>query len=101
MTIVATRSGKVEGFERDGVHVFRGIPYAEPPIGALRWQAPRRAMHRAWIAFARNGDPQHDGLPTWPQYDLHRRATMRFDASCEVVDDPAREDRVAFEGVIV
>ncbi len=41
MTIVATRSGKVEGFERNGVHVFRGIPYATPPLGALRWQAPQ------------------------------------------------------------
>ena len=42
MTIVATRSGKVEGLERDGVHVFRGVPYAAPPVGALRWHAPRR-----------------------------------------------------------
>src|SRR5436305_1172653 len=42
MTIVATRSGKVEGFERDGVQVFQGIPYAAPPIGARRWQAPQR-----------------------------------------------------------
>ena len=59
------------------------------------------AMHRAWIAFARTGDPNHAGLPEWPQYDLERRATMRFDAVCEVVDDPARDDRLAFEGVNV
>ena len=59
------------------------------------------AMHRAWIAFARTGDPQHGGLPEWPRYDLERRATMRFDTVCEVVDDPARDDRLAFEGVNV
>ncbi len=40
MTIVATRSGKVEGIERDGVQIFRGIPYAAPPVGTQRWQAP-------------------------------------------------------------
>src|SRR5258708_5850718 len=42
MAIVETRSGKVEGIERNGVQVFRGIPYAAPPVGSLRWQAPRR-----------------------------------------------------------
>jgi para-nitrobenzyl esterase len=54
------------------------------------------AMHRAWIAFARSGDPNHDGLPSWPRYDLARRATMRFDATCEVLDDPLGQDREAF-----
>jgi para-nitrobenzyl esterase len=42
MTIVATRSGKVEGLEHDGIHVFRGIPYAAPPVGKRRWRAPER-----------------------------------------------------------
>jgi len=40
--IVETRSGRVEGFARDGVLVFRGIPYAQPPVGPLRFRAPRR-----------------------------------------------------------
>jgi para-nitrobenzyl esterase len=51
------------------------------------------AMHRAWIAFAREGNPQHEGLPAWPQYDLPRRATMRFDTTREVLDDPGSADR--------
>jgi para-nitrobenzyl esterase len=56
-------------------------------------QAIADAMHAAWVAFARNGDPQHPGLPSWPQYETGRRATMRFDADREVIDDPGGADR--------
>jgi carboxylesterase type B len=50
-------------------------------------------MHAAWIGFARSGDPG------WPKYDLTRRATMRFDTSSEVVDDPRSRERLLWEGV--
>jgi para-nitrobenzyl esterase len=59
-----------------------------------------QAMHRAWTAFAHRGDPSHAGAPPWPRYDLDRRATMRFDTACEVIDDPAGDDRKAFEALL-
>lgn len=34
-------SGTIEGFTRDGVHRWRSIPYAQPPVGQLRFRAPR------------------------------------------------------------
>jgi para-nitrobenzyl esterase len=41
MTVAETRYGKVRGAEiADGVLAWRGIPYARPPIAALRFRAP-------------------------------------------------------------
>ena len=37
---VSTRAGRVRGRNENGVAVFRGIPFAEPPIGQRRFQAP-------------------------------------------------------------
>jgi para-nitrobenzyl esterase len=38
----ATRQGEVVGFASDeGAHVWRGIPFARPPLGDLRWRAPQ------------------------------------------------------------
>lgn len=39
--MVETQSGVVQGESDDGVSVFRGIPYAAPPTGSLRWRAPQ------------------------------------------------------------
>jgi para-nitrobenzyl esterase len=41
-TIVHTSYGDVAGTGGD-VHVYRGIPYAAPPVGALRWKPPQPA----------------------------------------------------------
>jgi para-nitrobenzyl esterase len=39
----------------------------------------------AWINFARSGNPNHKGLPTWPKFDASKTATMHFDNKCEVL----------------
>ncbi len=38
---VKIESGLIEGTVEDGLSVYRGIPYAAPPVGDLRWKAPR------------------------------------------------------------
>lgn len=37
---VKVEGGSVRGLTTDGVHIFRGIPFAAPPLGELRWKAP-------------------------------------------------------------
>lgn len=39
--LVETRTGMVRGRSANGVRVFTGIPFAEPPVGPLRFKAPR------------------------------------------------------------
>lgn len=34
-------NGKIEGINDSGVLIFKGIPFAKPPVGDLRWKAPQ------------------------------------------------------------
>lgn len=43
---VRTDKGVVEGARKGAVRVFQGIPYAAPPVGALRFRAPE--PHAEW-----------------------------------------------------
>ena len=40
-TRITTQSGDVSGSVEDGVVSYKGIPYAKPPVGDLRWRAPQ------------------------------------------------------------
>jgi carboxylesterase type B len=65
----------------------------EPLLGSNPPQQLADIMHTAWVAFATNGSCG------WSKYDLSRRATMRFDTTWEVVDDPRSVERALWEGV--
>ena len=43
---VTIDTGTLEGLDTAGVVVFRGIPYAAPPVGQLRWKPPTPA--KSW-----------------------------------------------------
>ncbi len=43
---VETDNGPVQGTVEEGLRIYRGIPYAAPPVGNLRWKAPEPA--RGW-----------------------------------------------------
>lgn len=39
--MVQTKYGKISGYPMAGYTVYKGIPYAKPPVGDLRWRAPQ------------------------------------------------------------
>ena len=43
---VKVEGGIIEGIDSSGVCIFRGIPFAAPPVGELRWKAPQPVV--AW-----------------------------------------------------
>jgi para-nitrobenzyl esterase len=56
-------------------------------------EALAKQMSDAWLAFARTGSPNTKSLPDWPAYTSEKRATMLFDVTSRVVEDPNAEVR--------
>lgn len=73
-----------------GVSAFTG---EEPPPRHLA-----DAMHQAWIAFVRTGDPSCAALPAWPIYDPDQRAVMELDESPRRRDDPEGAELAVWSG---
>ena len=55
---VETSGGRVEGTVKHGVHQFRGIPYAAPPVGHLRFRPPQPAEPWVGVLEATRFGPQ-------------------------------------------
>ena len=55
---VRVDTGMLEGRDADGVIAFKGIPFAAPPVGPLRWRAPQPAM--PWEGVRDAGHYGHD-----------------------------------------
>ncbi|HRH43502.1 MAG TPA: carboxylesterase family protein, partial [Pyrinomonadaceae bacterium] len=57
---VKTANGIVEGTgkQKSGVRMFKGIPYAQPPVGDLRWNAPQPAKNWTGIREATKFGPR-------------------------------------------
>ena len=57
-------------------------------------------MMDAWVAFARSGDPSHDGIGPWPGYDTEQRRTMVFGRDTGVQPAPFEEERALWESML-
>ena len=56
-TQVKTAEGILEGKDLSGIHVFKGVPFAAPPVGNLRWKAPQPAQKWEGVRMAKEFGP--------------------------------------------
>ncbi|MEH6588684.1 MAG: carboxylesterase family protein [Halioglobus sp.] len=54
---VSANGEQLRGESQGSVAIFRGIPFAAPPVGALRWQAPQPVVPRAGVQAANRFAP--------------------------------------------
>jgi para-nitrobenzyl esterase len=88
------RDGKLRSFHTLEIpFVFDVVDAASSMTGkGPERQALADRMSKAWVAFARTGNPNHAGLPKWGTFDTKQRTTMVFDNECKVVNDPHGEE---------
>lgn len=53
------------------------------------------AMSEAWVSFARNGNPNHAGMPSWTPFEPAKWPTMVFGSQVALLNDPHGEERRA------
>jgi para-nitrobenzyl esterase len=81
--------------------VFNNIAIAGPLISKMREAYDlAQKVSASWVAFARTGNPNVPGLPTWPAYDATARPTMLFNNASRVEQDPDRGPRLAMEKIL-
>lgn len=61
---VTVAEGTLQGVDESGVKVFRGVPFAAPPVGELRWRAPQpvKAWQGVRMAEAFGPNPMQEPL---------------------------------------
>jgi para-nitrobenzyl esterase len=57
-------------------------------------------MQNAWLNFARYSNPNGTGVQTWLPYSITDRATLIFNRKTELVHDPDKQKREAWDGVV-
>lgn len=98
---VKTDGGIVEGMNAasPGVRVFRGIPFAAPPVGELRWRAPEPVRPWKGVVKASEFGPRCMQAPVFSDMIFRDRADKPMSEDCLYLNvwTPAKsaQDRLA------
>jgi para-nitrobenzyl esterase len=78
----------------DLAFVFDNVAKSDSMVGTgSEPQMLANQMSSAWIAFARNGNPNTSAVPTWAPFSATQRATMVFNTTSRVVNDFRGDER--------
>lgn len=67
------------------------VRHASMTGGGAEAQALGEKMSNAWLNFARTGNPNAEGLPTWEPYTIEKGATMYFNNTSEIKNNHDKE----------
>jgi para-nitrobenzyl esterase len=62
-------------------------------VGSAGGKEMAERLASAWVAFAKNGDPNNPKIPKWEPYDADTRSTMVFDNHTQLIHDPRSDIR--------
>lgn len=60
---VKTANGTLEGIDESGIRAFKGVPFAAPPVGELRWREPQPVKNWTGVRKADKFGPRAMQLP--------------------------------------
>ena len=95
--IVEVKEGLLSGTTDGKTAVLMGIPYAAPPVGELRWRAPKPAAHWDGVLDATKNPPMPVQVPM--PNSLFERHPMSED--CLYLNIFAPDDNVGNHAVLV
>lgn len=126
--VVKIDTGKIAGVADGGLHVFKGVPYAAPPVGLARWKAPGpvspwadvksatafgpaciQPASRGVNVYTQNLDPMSEDcltLNVWAPADAHDAPVLVWIHGGSLVSGSSKErlydgEAMAARGVIV
>ncbi len=88
------RDGKLRSFHTLEIpFVFDNLAAGIPMTGSGAYRAAlAHQMCGAWVAFARTGNPNHSGIPSWSSFNTSERATMIFARESRLARNPNGEE---------
>jgi para-nitrobenzyl esterase len=96
------RDGKLKSYHCiDIPFAFNNVELSASMTGAGNDRYPLAdRISGAFAEFARSGNPNHSGIPTWPVFDPQRRQTMVFNNDTRVESDPHGAERKALTNLL-